>query len=87
MDILHGYDTATDLPDHFVDLVHRTVGSAGRLVTEDFIGAEYFANWVVKYGTVGCIAQAIAGERAKLSSGSFGCAIWKPLHITAAKPP
>ena len=60
MDILHGYDTATDLPDHFVDLVHRTVGSAGRLVTEDFIGAEYFANWVEKYGTPGQYLETVA---------------------------
>ena len=60
VDILTGYDTATDLPDHFVDLVHRTVGSAGRLVTEDFIGAEYFANWVEKYGTPGQYLETVA---------------------------
>ena len=60
MDILTGYDTATDLPEHFVDLVHRTVGSAGRLVTEDFIGAEYFANWVEKYGTPGQYLETVA---------------------------
>lgn len=46
--LLSGYTTqpeGTRLPPHFVDLIHRTMNDAGRMVTADRQGEEYYSNW------------------------------------------
>lgn len=90
VDIMTGYDSVTALSPAYLDLVHRTIGSAGRLVTEGLVGAEYFANWTDKYGTAGQYLEIVAVCVMTVQADTFRLALGlepRPLPAPAPGPP
>eukprot|EP00035_Acanthoeca_spectabilis_P004715 m.106370 g.106370 ORF g.106370 m.106370 type:complete len:363 (+) comp12695_c0_seq1:38-1126(+) len=63
-----------------VDLIHRTMNSAGRFVTEGFQGEQYYKNWIKTEGTPGQYVEILGVVVMTTQVDTFHIALGLPLR-------